>query len=190
MYYLLNRDKDNLYNLYNDILNDIVRDIINNEIDDLNGIIGYIHSLFDIYISDSDNITPFICDIPSDGIYALLGSNKCRFKNMFLYDLLTKLNYNVDKQYINVDDRTWYRLDNCDGANHIVVKLIYNNEELYLDLANRIYFNDKLEFMNINKYSNTININNDKINVLDDIIEYYRVHERLGVEHIYEYSIH
>lgn len=190
MYYLLNKDKDIVYNLYNDILNDIVRDIINNEINDLNGIISYIHSLFDIYISESNNNITSICDIPSDGIYALLGSNKCRFKNMFLYDLLIKLNYNVDKQYINVDGRTWYRLDNIDGANHLVVKMLYNNEELYLDLANRIYFNDKLEFININKYNNVIKFNNDKINILDDIIEFYRVHERLGVEHIYEYSIH
>lgn len=190
MYYLLKKDKNKLYNLYNDILNDIVRDIINNKIDDLNSIIGYIHNIFDIYISESDNITPYICDIPSDGIYALLGSNICRYKNIFLYDLFNKLMFNVKKQYISIDDRTWYRLDNCYGANHIVVKMIYNNEELYLDLTNRIYFNDKSEFMNINKYSNTININNDKINELDDIIEFYRVYERLGVEHIYEYSIH
>lgn len=190
MYYLLKRDKDKIYSLYNDILNDIVRDIINNCIYNLKDIIGYIHSLFDIYINESDNITPFICDIPSDGVYALLGSNICRYKNIFLYDILNKLNYNVEKQYINVDDRTWYRLDNASGATHVVVKMLYNNEELYLDLTNRIYFNDKLEYINIDKYNGLIDFNINKINILDNIIEFYRVHERLGVEHIYEYSIH
>ena len=190
MYYLLNKHKDKLYNTYNDILNEITKDIINNKIDNMEDIISYIHSFFDIYIEYDNDIIPYICDIPSDGLFALLGNNICRNMNKFLYDILSKLNYKVELQYIKIDNDTWYRLDNSRGANHIVVKILYNNEILYLDLTNRLYFNDKLEFIDINKYNGIININTDKIDILDNIIDFYRVHEKLGVEHVYEYSIH
>ena len=179
--YLLDENYTKLATLYNSILNLLKNEFTNYYQVTIENAISYIHNFYlQLQVKSSDTF------LPSDGILSLYGFQICRYTNILLFDFLNILELNPIIQYIYIDNKNdWHQL-NAINANHVVVCILKNNNKLFLDLHNNIYFNDDLTLINIPSQITVQNLLYIPIlKDINDIINKYINVQKLGIKHLY-----
>lgn len=185
--YLLEEDFIKLTSLYNSLLNLLKKEFINNYQVTIENAISYIHNFYlQLQIKSSDTFIPPLYNLPSDGILSLYGFQICRYTNILLFDFLNILELNPIIQYIYIDNKNDWHQVNAINANHVVVCIFQNNNKLFLDLHNNIYFNDDLTLINIPSQITVQNLLYIPIlKDINDIINKYINAQKLGIKHYF-----
>ena len=176
--YLLDEYYTKLATLYNSILNLLKNEFTNYYQVTIENAISYIHNFYlQLQVKSSDTFIPPLYNLPSDGILSLYGFQICRYTNILLFDFLNILELNPIIQYIYID---------AINSNHVVVCIFQNNNKLFLDLHNNIYFNDDLTLINIPSQITVQNLLYIPIlKDINDIIHKYINAQKLGIKHLY-----
>lgn len=185
--YLLEEDFIKLTSLYNSLLNLLKTEFTNYYQVTIENAISYIHNFYlQLQVKSSDTFIPHFYNLPSDGILSLYGFQICRYTNILLFDFLNILELNPIIQYIYIDNKNdWHQVDAI-NANHVVVCILKNNNKLFLDLHNNIYFNDNLTLINIPSQITVQNLLYIPIlKDINDIINKYINAQKLGIKHLY-----
>lgn len=185
--YLLEEDFIKLTSLYNSLLNLLKNEFTNYYQVTIENVISYIHNFYlQLQVKSSDTFIPPLYNLPSDGILSLYGFQICRYTNILLFDCLNILILNPIIQYIYIDNKNDWHQVNAINANHVVVCILKNNNKLFLDLHNNIYFNDDLTLINIPSQITVQNLLYIPIlKDINDIINKYINAQKLGIKHLY-----
>lgn len=185
--YLLDEDYTKLATLYNSLLNLLKNEFTNYYQVTIENAISYIHNFYlQLQVKSSDTFIPPLYNLPSDGILSLYGFQICRYTNILLFDFLNILELNPIIQYIYIDNKNDWHQVNAINANHVVVCILKNNNKLFLDLHNDIYFNDDLTLINIPSQITVQNLLYIPIlKDINDIINKYINAQKLGIKHLY-----
>lgn len=185
--YLLEEDFIKLTSLYNSLLNLLKNEFTNYYQVTIKNAISYIHNFYlQLQVKSSDTFIPPLYNLPSDGILSLYGFQICRYTNILLFDFLNILGLNPIIQYIYIDNKNDWHQVNAINANHVVVCILKNNNKLFLDLHNNIYFNDDLTLINIPSQITVQNLLYIPIlKDINDIINKYINAQKLGIKHLY-----
>ena len=185
--YLLDEDYFELTTLYNSLLNSLKNDFINNYEVTLENALAYIQDFYaKLPNLTSETINLSIYNIPSNGILSLYGFQLCRYTNILLYDFLNILNMSPIKQYIYIDDNNDWHQVNITDANHIVICIIQNENKLFLDLYNNIYFRDNLAPITIpDKIFVTNSQVFEELDSITSLMNKYINAIKLGIKHLY-----
>ena len=185
--YLLDENYTKLATLYNSILNLLKTEFTNYYQVTFENAISYIHNFYlQLQVKSSDTFIPPLYNLPSDGILSLYGFQICRYTNILIFDFLNILGLNPIIQYIYIDNKNDWHQVNAINANHVVVCILKNNNKLFLDLHNNIYFNDDLTLINIPSQISVQNLLYIPIlKDINDIINKYINAQKLGIKHLY-----
>ena len=185
--YLLDEDYTKLAALYNSILNLLKTEFTNYYQVTIENAISYIRNFYlQLQAKSSDTLIPSIYNLPSNAILSLYGFQICRYTNILLFDFLNILGLNPIIQYIYIDNNNDWHQVNAINANHVVVCIFQNNNKLFLDLHNNIYFHDDLTLINIPSQIAVQNLLYIPIlKDINDIIDKYINVQILGIKHLY-----
>ena len=185
--YISDEDIEIIDTLYKEILSLLKQELLKEREIDLKNALEYISSFYSELLipKSNNNLSPSLYNLTSDGVLSLCGYQVCRNTNTFLYDFLKELNLKPKIQYIYIDENNdWHRV-RASYANHLVVCITSDNQELVLDLYNRLYFNSNLEIIDID---NKININKEiyKESIEESkIINKYKTLQGYGTKYVY-----
>lgn len=131
----------------------------------------------------------------SEGIHVMTGFCCCRHVNELLNDILILLNYNPKLIYVYIDaNNDWHIKQNACHSNHVIVTVITDQRNLFLDLYNNyIFTTDELgkvimlnnSLKNEFLFSKT-HFQDDNIKTISKILKKYYELRKNGITNLYD----
>lgn len=132
----------------------------------------------------------YLPSIISSGTQVMCGVCCCRHATSLLNDLLSLLGFELSLSYIFIDKKNNWHKVTPEKSNHIVISIIYEENEYIVDAANNFLLklekNGTLTSLDIGFSQLGNSFQDSNINEIAKTLKKYYFYRELGIEHVYD----